>query len=146
MITGRRYNEHWAAGVGAGIEIFDHNLFPVFVDIRRTVRDNDVSPFIALKMGYSFGNFIGKHYDDIYLNYEPFYANDVDFRNHGGIMIHPEMGVKIPLSEKTDLLFTVAYRYQRMKTTISQKYGQRTEWGHTAGMNRLSLGTAIMFR
>jgi len=66
--------------------------------------------------------------------------------NHGGFMFHPEMGVKVPLSEKADLLFTVAYRYQRMQTVGTQHYGMSYEWRHTEKMNRLSFGLAIMFR
>jgi len=146
MINGRRYNEFWAVGFGFGFEMFEHNLFPLFLDIRHTVRDNDVSPFFALKMGYSLGSFFKKHYDNLYLNYDPFSVNDADFMNHGGIMLHPEMGVKIPLSTKADLLFTVAYRYQRLKTVVTQTFGQRYEWKHKEDMNRLSFGVAIMFR
>ena len=71
--------------------------------------------------------------------------DDVDFRNHGDLMLQPEMGVKIPLSEKSDLL-TVAYRYQRIKTTVTPASGQRYIWEYKANMNRLSFGVAIMFR
>ena len=146
MINGGMFNEYWAAGVGAGFELFDHNLFPVFIDIRRTLRDNDVSPFFTLKIGYAIGNLWAKHYDVLYLDHEPYYSDDVNFRNHGGLMLQPEMGVKIPLTEKSDLLFTVAYRYQRIKTTVSQDTGQRYKWEYKANMNRLSFGVAIMFR
>ena len=145
MTHGGRFNEHWAAGIGVGFEIFDHNLFPVFADLRYTLRDNSVSPFFAFKMGHSFGN-SRKHYDNLYLAYEPFNVTDVYFKNYGGFMLHPEMGVKVPLSGNADLLFTVAYRLQKMKTKITQKHGQRYEWEHKASMNRLSFGVAIMFR
>jgi hypothetical protein len=146
MTCGHIFNEQWAAGIGMGFEIFDHNHFPVFFDLRHTLRDNDVSPFFALKIGYAIGNFGKKHYDDLYLDYQPFHVNNVYFRNHGGFMFHPEMGVKFPITEKADLLFTVAYRYQRTKTTISQEYAQHYNWERKIGMNRLSLGVAIMFR
>ena len=146
MTCGRMFNEKWAAGVGMGLEIFSHTLLPVFLDIRHTLRDNDVSPFFALKMGYAIGNFEEKHYDDLYLDYQPFHVNNAKFRNHGGFMFHPEMGVKFPLSEKADLLFSVAYRYQKMRTTVSQGFGQQYKWEHKENMNRLSFGAAIMFR
>ena len=146
MTCGRMFNEKWAAGIGMGLEIFSHTLLPVFLDIRHTLRDNDVSPFFALKMGYAIGNFEEKHYDDLYLDYQPFYVNNANFRNHGGFMLHPEMGVKFPLSEKADLLFSVAYRYQRMRTTVSQSFGQNVKWEHKADIKRLSFSAAIMFR
>jgi len=108
--------------------------------------DNTVSPFFAIKMGHAIGNFNKKHYDELYLNYSPFNVYDVYFRNYGGLMLHPEMGVKIPLSKNADWLFTVAYRYQKSKTTVSQNFGQRYEWKHKVGMNRLVFGMAVVFR
>ena len=146
MTNGYMFNEHWAAGVGFGFEIFEHNLFPVFIDIRYTLRGNDVSPFFAFKMGHAIGNLEKKHYDDLYLDSPPYSLNNAYFRNYGGFMIHPEMGVKFPLTEKADLLFTVGYRYQKIKTTVSQDFGQRYKWNHEVSMNRLSFGAAVMFR
>ena len=146
MTHGGRINEHWAVGVGVGFELFDHNHFPVFADIRYTVRDHDISPFFALKIGHAIGNRKKKHYDDLYLAYQPYQVSNAYFRNYGGFMLHPEMGVKFPLSEKADLLFTVAYRFQKSKTTVSQDFGQRNKWEREVSMNRLSFGVAIMFR
>jgi hypothetical protein len=145
MTNGYMFNEHWTAGVGVGFEIFDHNHFPVFIDVRHTLWDDKVSPFFAVKTGYAIGNLKKEHYDDLYLNYGEYY-NNVYFRNHGGFMLHPEMGVKIPLSENADLMFTVAYRYQKTKTTVSEDYGQRRNWEHKESLNRLSFGVAVMFR
>jgi len=145
MTNGKIFDEQWAAGIGVGYEIFDRNLFPVFIDIRRTLRDNDVSPFFALKMGHAFGGF-KKHYDNLTLYHSPYYVNNVDYKRGGGFMLHPEIGVKIPLSENADLLFTVAYRYQKIKSKISQNSGWRQEWEYKESLNRLSFGTAIMFR
>ena len=152
MTNGYMFNEHWAAGVGVGFEIFDHNLFPVFADIRYTLCDNKISPFFAFKIGQAFGNFKKKHYDSKYLNYEPYYVYDAYLRNYGGFMLHPEMGVKVPLSENADLMFTVAYRYQKTKSTVIQDnnhgtdYYSYNEWENKANLNRLSFGVAIMFR
>jgi len=110
MIHGGMVDYGWGVGVGIGYEIFDHDLFPVFLDIRHTPRDNDVSPVFTFKTGYFIGNLSKKQYDNLYY---PSYHNNVYLRNHGGFMLNPEMGVKIPLSKKADLLFTVAYRYQK---------------------------------
>jgi hypothetical protein len=152
MTNGYMFNEHWAAGIGVGFEIFEHNHFPLFADIRYTLWDSKVSPYFAVKTGYAFGNFKSRHYDSdesLVLNYEPYYAHNADFRNYGGYLLHPEMGVKVPLSDNADLLFTVAYRYQKVKTKITQTYDggiTTNEWEHKESLNRLSFGVAIMFR
>jgi len=146
MVHGWMFNEKVAAGVGTGFEIFDHNLFPVFLEMRRTVRDHNVSPFFAVKLGYSIGNLKKKHYDELFVNFQPYLINNAYLRHYGGLIFHPEMGVKIPLSVNSDLLFTVAYRYQKTKSEVSQDFGHQPKWTYEASYNRLSLGAAIMFR
>ena len=145
MTNGYMFNEYVAIGIGVGFEIFDRNLFPVFVDIRRTFWDKDISPFLAFKMGHSFSNFKKKHYDYLSLYHQPYNINNAYYKKDGGLMVHPEMGVKITLTENADLLFTVAYRYQKTKSTVSQDIGRR-EWNHEESMNRLSFGVAITFK
>lgn len=149
MTNGYRFNEHWAAGMGLGFEIFSRNLFPVFADIQYTLWNNKVSPFFTIKTGYAFGSFKTKHYDNLNLNYEPYFVYNTDFKNCGGLMLHPEVGVKIPLSGNADLLFTVAYRHQKTKSIATQKYDNTTdydEWIHKESLNRLSFGVGITFR
>ena len=145
MTKGVMFNEKWAAGLGFGFEIFEYNMIPLFFDFRHTRRDNDVSPFFALKIGYSLGS-RKKHYDNLYLSHPPYSISDAYFKNHGGFLCHPEIGVKIPYSDNADVQFTIAYRYQKMKTTVSQETGQRPKWDYETSMNRISFGMAIMFR
>jgi len=146
--NGYMFNEHWAAGAGVGFEIFDYNLFPLFAELRYTLWDYKISPFVAVKGGYSFGGFKAVHYDELYLNWPPKYINDAELRHYGGLMFHPEIGVKIPLNENSDLMFTAAYRVQKTKSVARKEYenGQYDEWEHNEDNNRLSLGIAIMFR
>jgi len=146
--NGYMFNEHWAAGAGAGFEIFDYNLFPLFAELRYTLWDHKISPFVVLKGGYSFASFKAKHYDELNLNWSPYYIADTELRHYGGLMVHPEIGVKMPLSENSDLLFTVAYRYQKTKSVARKDYDndQFDKWEHTEDINRLSFGLAIMFR
>jgi len=145
---GFMFNEHWAAGAGIGFEIFEHNLFPLFAELRYTLWDSKISPFFVLKGGYAFGGFNDKHYDELYLSWTPYYLYDADLRHYGGVMIHPEIGVKVPINAGVDLLFTAAYRHQKAKSVARQDYdqGQFDEWEHTEDLNRLSIGCAIMFR
>ncbi len=146
--NGYMFNAHWAAGAGVGFEIFDYNLFPLFAELRYTLWDNKISPFVVVKGGYSFGNFKAKHYDDLYLDWTPYQVNDAELRHYGGLMVHPEIGVKVPLNENSDLLFTAAYRHQKTKSIARKDYDndQFDEWEHNEDINRLSFGVAIMFR
>jgi len=146
ITNGKILDEYWAVGVGVGFEIFDRNLFPIFIDIRRTFWDKDISPFFAFKMGRSFSNLKKKHYDFLSLPHAPGYIDNAFYKKDGGLMVHPEMGVKITLSENADLSFTVAYRYQKTKSTVSQNFGAQNKWEYKETMNRLSFGMAFTFR
>ena len=146
MTHGGMLNEHVGIGIGTGFEIFDRNLFPIFGDIRYFVRDNDFAPFFALKIGYAISGFKKKHYDELYLNHHHFWVNDAYFKKYGGFMFNPEIGVKFPLSEKSDLMVTAAYRFQKIKSVVWQEFGARYELEYEASLNRLSFGAAVMFR
>jgi hypothetical protein len=148
ITNGYMFNEHWAAGAGVGFEIFNYNLFPLFAELRYTLWDHKISPFMVIKSGYSFAGFKAKHFDELYLDWPPYYTNDGSLRHYGGFMLHPEVGVKIPLNENSDLLFTAAYRYQKTRSVARKSYdlGQFDEWEHNEEINRLSFGFAIMFR
>lgn len=142
------FNKHWAASAGVGFEIFNYNLFPLFAELRYNLWDHKISPFVVLKGGYSFANFKAKHYDELYLNWPPYNINDAKVRNYGGFLFHPEVGVKVPLDENSDLLFTAAYRYLKTKSIARKEYdnSQFDEWEHNEEINRLSFGIGIMFR
>ena len=148
ITNGYLFNEHWAAGAGLGFEIFDHNLFPLFAELRYTLWDTKISPFVSMKAGYAFGNFKAKHYDDLYLSWSPYHVNDATLRHYGGMILHPEIGVKVPLNENSDLLVTAAYRNQKTKSVARKDYesNQFDEWEHKATLNRISFGVAILFR
>jgi hypothetical protein len=146
--NGYLFSEHWAAGAGVGFEIFDHFLFPVFAEFRYTLSDQKISPFLNMKGGYALGNFKPRHYDHLLLNWSPYQINDADLRHFGGMMLYPEIGIKVPLDEKEDLLLTAAFLYQQSRSVLRKDYdhGQYEEWEHKGNINRISLGLAIVFR
>jgi len=148
VTNGYMFNPHWAVGAGVGFEIFDHNYFPLFAELRYTLWDDRITPFVAIKGGYSFCSFETRHYNDLYLNWFPYYITDASLRNYGGALFHPEIGVKIPLSHNSDLLFTVAYRYQKTRSVARVEYdnAQFSEWEHKEEINRLSFGVAVIFK
>jgi hypothetical protein len=148
ITNGYLLNEHWAAGAGIGFEIFNYNLFPLFGELRYTLWDHKISPSVALKGGYSFANGKAIQYDELYLAWPPYNINDASLRNYGGFMFNPEVGIKVPLNENSDLLFTAAYRFQKTRSVVRKEStnGQFDEWEHKEDINRLSFGIAIMFR
>jgi hypothetical protein len=148
ITNGYIFNDHWAAGAGVGFEIFNYNLFPLFGELRHTLWDHKISPYVALKGGYSFANSKAIQYDELYLTWPPYNINDASLRNYGGFMFNPEVGVKVPLNENSDLLFTAAYRFQKTRSVARKEStnGQFDEWEHKEDINRLSFGIAIMFR
>ena len=146
MSHGLMFNHRWAAGVGAGFEIWDRNLFPLFVDIRYSVKDYCVSPVFALKMGYAFSNYKKIHYDPM-AGLAPF--SETFIKRNGGFLLNPEIGVKFPFTEKADLLVTVAYRHQRLKSTSARlNFSNQTydELDYEHSLHHLSFGIAVMFR
>jgi hypothetical protein len=147
--NGYMFNSNWLAGVGIGFEIFDHNLFPLFAEIRYTFWDEKISPFFTLKGGYSFGNFKARHYDELHLNWEPNWVNDANLRHYGGILFNPEIGVKIPLNDNSDLLFSAAYRHQKTRSIVKKENHESNEfdeWEHKEDRNLIAFSIAIMFR
>ena len=146
MTNGGMIGKHFGLGIGVGYEIFDRTLFPFFADFRYFVREDEISPFLALKIGHAFSGFKKKHYDYLSLNHPPFWVEDVNFRKYGGFMFNPEMGVKIGLNEKTFLLVSAAYRFQKIKSLVREERFLKREWDYKADMNRLTFAVAFMFR
>jgi hypothetical protein len=144
---GYMINKNWAAGAGVGFEIFAHNFYPVFTELKYTWWDNQITPFVVFKGGYSFCSFIARHYDELRLTQHYNFINDVKVRHYGGLLVHPELGVKMPINEKSDLLFTVAYRFQKSRSIARTAYRKDYhEMVHNEEFNRLSFGIAILFR
>lgn len=148
VVNGYKFNEHLSAGAGVGFEIINHNLFPLFAEVRYSLKDSKISPFAAFKAGYSFADLKASYFDVLSLQWPPYTVSGASLRNCGGIMINPEAGVKVPLDGNTDLWFSVAYRFQKTRSVTRKEYGsgQFDEWEHSVSANRLSLGIAIMFR
>jgi hypothetical protein len=143
MVNGYQLTKGFGVGLGVGYEMFDNNLFPIFADFRRTYSTAKISPFFTLKTGYAIGNLKTKHYDDVTFNYLPYQVIDADVRYYGGLMFQPEFGIKLPASDNADILFTVAYRYQKNITRVKTEWDR---WDNHENLNRLSFGIGIMFK
>jgi hypothetical protein len=53
-INGYRFNSHWTAGGGLGLDIIQQPLVQVFADARWEILDKKSSPFIFADAGYGF--------------------------------------------------------------------------------------------
>ena len=134
-INGYRMNEHVSLGIGAGVTALSYMIFPVFADFRITFLKGNLNPVLALKGGYAFANNTKKLFNEYY----------GDFKNTGGGMFNPEVGIKVVMTEHLEFLLTVGYCYQRVKSEI--KYGNYYYGTHhrTSDLNRLSFSIGFLF-
>jgi len=133
-INGYRANEHFSIGVGVGMVPLAYTIIPVFADFRITLFKDNLSPVIAFKGGYSFAN----SRKDIWGLYS------TDNRNTGGMMLHPEIGVKVTITDRADFMLTIGYWYQHLKSEIKgMNYYDRTR---TTDINRLSISLGFQFQ
>lgn len=159
MVNGYMFNAHWSAGIGLGIEIFEYNTYPVFTEVKYTFWDKKISPYFTFKGGYSIADLKEKHYDNgKTIDFYPYSLGNCDIQNFGGLMINPEIGVKVGLSNNADLLISAGYRYQELKSKAIQKYNSGDvvyysgdvvyydRWDNKQHLNRLVFGIAVLFK
>ncbi|MDR2147800.1 MAG: hypothetical protein LBE91_15210 [Tannerella sp.] len=134
-ISGYRFSEHFSMGLGVGMTPTPYAHFPVFADFRYTFLKGALSPVLALKGGYSFAR-----------NNKDFwnYGYNENIKNIGGGMFNPEIGFKIPMSERADFLFTLGYWYQRLGSK-AEGYASQT-YERQLNFNRLSFTIGFLFQ
>jgi len=133
-INGFRMNDNVSLGIGAGVTALSYMIFPVFADLRITFTTGNISPVLALKGGYSFASNKKKLFNEYY----------GDYKNTGGGMFHPEVGVKVVMTENLEFLMTVGYWYQHVKSEIKYEYNYGTH-NRTSDLNRLSFSIGFQF-
>lgn len=110
MINGYRYNKNFSVGIGTGIEFFSTPVVPIYFDSRYTFFKNEFSPFVYINGGYSIQ--IGENSNYYYENTS----------NRGGLMFGTGVGIKINLGNRSDLVVSMGYRYQKLR------YSYYEEW------------------
>lgn len=121
---GVQFGGHFFAGLGTGFKWFSkdsENYFniPVFADLRANLfEDNNINPFIGLKIGYAIGIEKKKeYYDDYYdyyLGYYQYYYHESEV-SFGGFICTPTIGCRFDISEKMGLGVSVGYDIQKGK-------------------------------
>jgi len=139
-VHGHRFNEHFSLGAGVGVTAMSYLIFPVFADFRVTFLKGDLSPVVSVKGGYAFANSKKETFQEYY----------GDFKNTGGAMFNPEIGFKIPMTDRANFMLTVGYWYQHVRSEIRNKpdnfdYGIGTH-NRTSDLNRLSFSVGFMFK
>ena len=136
-VNGLRFSEHWALGLGVGVEPFEYLVYPVFLsgyyffNISAKHR-----PFISIKAGHAFSKS-----SKIINNYN--YSYYGDFTHKGGLMFNPEIGFRFKLND-VDMTLSGGYRFQRLNSEVKQK-GTTTIYKHEAEYNRVSFTIGILF-
>lgn len=105
IINGYRVNPHLALGFGTGVHYypdFEVALIPFFGDFRAYFIENNISPYIGVKVGYSFDT-----------------TNDFE---GSGFLLNPTIGNSFVISKSTALNISIGYEMQKMKF-IYYRYG-----------------------
>ena len=100
FIKGFKFNQHIAVGGGIGIDIYNYDFIPVFIDFRGDLLNKPVTPYYALNVGYGFGMNL---------------RNSRIKRNNtykGGPMINPSIGIRFANRSKVNYILEAGYKFQ----------------------------------
>ena len=140
-ISGYRFNEFVSMGVGIGMTALSYPIFPLFVDLRTSLVKGSFGPVVVVKGGYSFANSKKEIFPNEYYN--------VGYKNRGGVMLNPEIGIKMPMTERADFMLTIGYWYQHVSSDMKDKGGYNSYYqSHTrsSDLSRLSFSVSFMFK
>ncbi|MDR3235495.1 MAG: hypothetical protein LBT48_02060 [Prevotellaceae bacterium] len=149
-INGIRFNKFFTAGIGVGASAYEYMVYPLFLDLRmNTMSLGTFSPIVVIKSGYSMAfskNALKSSIDD--------FAPGAEYKNKGGWMFSPELGIKTSVNEHLDLLFTVGYYFQMLESDIFgisiedigyNPYYEPSLHNRTTNANRVSFSIGFMF-
>jgi hypothetical protein len=125
-----------STGIGTGLEIFDYQVMPVFADISYQVFKGNFSPYLYARSGYTFP--LSKAQSDYYSH--PEYK--------GGILAGAGIGLRKEFRNKNALLFSVGYRYQKLRTITTYDYwydGQTQTDERIDHLNRINISLGLQF-
>ncbi len=102
FVLGHKYSEKIALGIGTGLDAYPSNLLmPIYMDIRGVwaPTPSRINFAYNLAVGYSFHTGI----------FSP--NNDFDTWK-GGVMIYPNVGIRIARRKQANILLDIGYKFQ----------------------------------
>ncbi|MGV8963961.1 MAG: hypothetical protein ACOH2V_11370 [Candidatus Saccharimonadaceae bacterium] len=144
-------NENFAAGLGAGVnvytryvEYFDNIIsYPVYANaLYKLPTSGDFVPFIDMKLGYGIisNSYTTKKNIELFPNDQ----EEFNVKNIGGLYVSPSIGVMFPWDTKA-LTLSVSYELQNMKAQFSDMSGARISDQTKTHTNTLALRLGFMF-
>jgi len=101
-ITGYQFSRWAGLGIGASFDAYDleqsESVLSVFGHYRAYLTQKIVAPYLAVNAGYGF----------------PLRSKNQGINAaEGGVMFHPEVGLRLGAAQKTNFTFSVGYRFQK---------------------------------
>jgi hypothetical protein len=116
-VNGYQLNEHLSLGIGIGIDRYkDITLLPITFDARASLLKGRVSPVLTANIGYA----VGINNANYKLSVGGNEATPPGWwLVEGGLVINPQIGIKIYISEHVAYLFNVGYKWQAQEVTLA---------------------------
>lgn len=125
---------HFSFNTGLGLQSYDQFQLPIFEELRLRLSGSSVAPFFLLKGGYTFS--IEKKEDDWQYSY----------KNKGGLNLTTGFGMEIISGEKTSLLFSISYHYQRLNYKLTPLNQWVAERKRSEEYNRFCFSIGALFK
>ena len=133
FINGIMIKEKISVGLGTGIEFYSVNHIPVALDLKYFAGKSKIQPYLGVMGGYSFPT--DKNSDEY--GYE--------MKAKGGFLINPQIGIKVPTSGVTSLVFSIGYRHQNLHYDLNELWNDSSE-EIIEYYNRVSFRIGLLFR
>lgn len=135
-LFGTKWNNRYLAGLGIGFEYYERSVMPVYGQfLLRTSNTGKISPLLSARIGYSFAL---KRSD----------SNNSISDIKGGLLLNPEAGIEIRISDKSTFITSIGYAYQELSHNepvyhwSTENENRKTVYTH---INRVSLRIGFRF-
>ena len=113
FVLGYKYSEKIALGIGTGLDTYSSNLvLPIYADVRGvwSPRSTKIAFSYNLALGYGFHSGI--------------FSPNNDFEKwKGGVMVYPNVGIRIARRKQTNILLDIGYKFQYSEHQFSNWWG-----------------------
>lgn len=130
-INGYRFNQYISAGMGIGYVPYNDplGLIPIFTDLTYNFTDGDVSPYLYVRLGYSYSTQA---------------EDDVTMETHnGGVMINPGIGLQFATGQSWGWYLNTGFNRDRSVHSY-ETWGNQTV-SNSYSYKRVYLGIGVVF-